>query len=56
MCNWLELWGILQHNGLTNVQVYLETFDQLDDPCNSEQPKQLLNAQQLTDLYNCMLV
>lgn len=32
------------HDDVTSVQVYLEAFDELDDPCNSQQPKQLLNA------------
>lgn len=32
-------------------QSYLEAFDELDDPSNSEQPQQLLNAQQLVHLH-----
>lgn len=31
---------------------YLEPSDQLDDPCNSQQSQQLLNAQQLTGLQS----
>lgn len=30
---------------------HLEAFDELDDPCNPEQPQQLLYAQQLIDLH-----
>ena len=36
----------------TSPQGYLEAFDELDDPCNSQQSKQLLNAEQLTDLHS----
>ena len=32
-------------------QSHLEAFDELDDPSNSEQPQQLLNAQQLVHLH-----
>lgn len=43
------------HAGLANLQDYLEAFDQLDDSCNSQEPKQLLNAQQLADLHSQLL-
>lgn len=39
-------------DGLTSVQGYLEAFDELDDPSNSQQAKQLLDAQQLTHLQS----
>lgn len=31
---------------------YLEASDQLDDPCDPQQSKQLLNAQQVTNLQS----